>query len=190
MSRDTEQLVLDQFTGTAAGDLATLQACTHPEFVNREAADEPPACAQLGVPGIWATSAWLRSAFDLRIDPIEIQTRGDRVMAHVWMRGTQHGPFVVFPQRARPTAFPPTGRAFEVRQLHTFGVRDGLLVEHQAVRDDLGMMTQLGHLPPSPAALLRMARYTLSGQAGRAVKRAIEIAEHAAREAQPQPSRA
>jgi ketosteroid isomerase-like protein len=52
--------------------------------------------------------------------------------------------------------------------------------EHIAVRDDLGMMTQLGHLPPGPAAIARMARFQLSGQAKRAVTHAIEVAAQAA----------
>jgi hypothetical protein len=42
------------------------------------------------------------------------------------------------------------------------------------------MMTQLGHLPPGPAAIARMARFQLSGQARRAVAHAIEVADRAA----------
>lgn len=41
-------------------------------------------------------------------------------------------------------------------------------------------MTQLGHLPPGPAALARMARFQLSGQARRAAANAIKIAERGA----------
>lgn len=83
------------------------------------------------------------------------------------MRGKQAAPFVIFPPDGKPAAFPPTGREFAVRHCHVFRFRDGLASEHIAVRDDLGMMTQLGHLPPGPAALARMARFQLSGQAGR-----------------------
>ena len=42
------------------------------------------------------------------------------------------------------------------------------------------LMTQLGHLPPGPAALARMARFQLSGQGRRAVAHAIETAERGA----------
>jgi predicted ester cyclase len=176
-----EDLVSAQFTALENGDAALAARCLHPEHVNHMAADEPPACARPGVPGFMATSAWLRLAFpDLRFELIEMAVEGDRAIAHMWMRGTQAGPFVVFPPGGKPVAFPPTGRAFAVRHAHVIRFRDGLNGEHIAVRDDLGMMTQLGHLPPGPAAIARMARFQLSGQARRAVARAIEVADQAA----------
>jgi hypothetical protein len=152
-----------------------------PAHVNHMAADEPPACSEPGLPGLMATSAWLRLAFaDLRIEVIETAAERDRVVAHVWMRGRQHGPFVVFPAGSRPVSFPPTGREFAVRHCHVFHLRDGLFAEHIAVRDDLGMMTRLGHLPPTPAALVRMARFHLSGARSRAVATAVTVAQQAA----------
>jgi predicted ester cyclase len=176
-----EDLVSAQFTALENGDAALAARCLHPEHVNHMAADEPPACARPGVPGFMATSAWLRLAFpDLRFELIEMAVEGDRAIAHMWMRGTQAGPFVVFPPGGKPVAFPPTGRAFAVRHAHVIRFRDGLNGEHIAVRDDLGMMTQLGHLPPGPAAIARMARFQLSGQARRAVTHAIEVADRAA----------
>jgi hypothetical protein len=42
------------------------------------------------------------------------------------------------------------------------------------------MMTQLGHLPPGPAAISRMARFQLSGQGRRAIAHAIQLADQAA----------
>jgi len=54
------------------------------------------------------------------------------------MRGTQTGPFTVFPPGGKPVAFPPTGREFAVRHGHVIRFRDGLSAEHIAVRDDLG----------------------------------------------------
>jgi steroid delta-isomerase-like uncharacterized protein len=38
----------------------------------------------------------------------------------------------------------PTGKTFEVWQSHYWRIRDGLIVEHEAVRDDLGIFRQLG----------------------------------------------
>jgi predicted ester cyclase len=176
-----EDLVSAQFTALENGDAALAATCIHPEHVNHMAADEPPACAQSGVPGFMATSAWLHLAFpDLRFELIELAVEDDRAIAHMWMRGTQAGPFVVFPPGGKPVAFPPTGRAFAVRHAHVIRFRDGLNGEHIAVRDDLGMMTQLGHLPPGPAAISRMARFQLSGQARRAVAHAVQITDRAA----------
>lgn len=167
----------------ATGDADLARACLHPENVNHMAAEEPPACAEPGVAGFLATSAWLRLAFsDLRFDVLHVVSEGDTTIAHVTMSGRQTGPFVVFPVQAKPVAFPPTDRTFSVRQCHVFTTRDGLHVEHTAVRDDLGMMTQLGHLPPSPAAISRMLRWNLSGDSRRAVRDAIAVAAEAAQE--------
>jgi len=182
-----EEIVSTLFAALENGDAALASASVHPAHVNHMAADEPPACSRPGVPGFLATSAWLRSAFgELRFELIELAAAGDRAIAHVWMRGKQAGPFVIFPSGGKPAAFPPTGREFAVRHAHVFHLRDGLAADHIAVRDDLGMMTQLGHLPPGPAALGRMARFQLSGGANRAVADAIKIAERAAAAA-PQP---
>ena len=38
----------------------------------------------------------------------------------------------------------PSGKPFEVQHIHWYKVRDGQFVDHYAVRDDLGMMSQLG----------------------------------------------
>jgi hypothetical protein len=82
----------------------------------------------------------------------------------------------------QPVAFAPTRREVAVRQCHIFRLRDGMHAEHISVRDDLAMMTQLGHLPPSAAAIARMARWTLSGRARRATAAAIALTSTAARE--------
>jgi hypothetical protein len=179
-----DELVTAHLTAMATGDADLARRCIHPEQINRMAVDEPPDCATPGVAGFLATSAWLRLAFaELRFEVIESATAGDRTIAHVWMRARQSGPFVVFPPGSRPRAFPPTGREFAVRQCHIFGIRDGLHIEHIAVRDDLGMMTQLGHLPPSPRAAVRLARWSLSGRAGHAIARAIAVSRDAATKA-------
>jgi len=44
----------------------------------------------------------------------------------------------------------PTGKSFSVLHTHWFTLKDGLIVEHRATRDDLGMSRQLGLLPPAP----------------------------------------
>jgi predicted ester cyclase len=42
---------------------------------------------------------------------------------------------------------PPTGKRFKVQHIHWYTLKDGLIVEHRASRDDIGMMQQLGLLP-------------------------------------------
>jgi predicted ester cyclase len=41
----------------------------------------------------------------------------------------------------------PTGERLAAQQVHWFRVADGKVAEHWAVRDDLGMMRQLGVTP-------------------------------------------
>jgi predicted ester cyclase len=163
------------------GDPSAARATIHPQHINQEAFDHPPASAIPGLPGFHATSAWLRWAFsDLHFEILDLFAESDRAIAYVEMVGRQTGPFVVFPLGGHPVAFPPTQRRFTVRQCHIFTTRDGLHATHAAVRDDLGMLTQLGHLPPSPAVAARMAGWTLTGRAGRAIRQAITVAESAA----------
>ena len=40
----------------------------------------------------------------------------------------------------------PTGKPFSVRHVHIYRLIDGKITEHWAVRDDLGMLLQLGVL--------------------------------------------
>jgi predicted ester cyclase len=81
--------------------------------------------------------------FHYRIE--EATAEDDRVVCKVTMTGTHLG------QPTLPEVFggmlkgvAPTGKRVEVLQFHSFRVRDGLVAEHAAVRDDLGMLLQLG----------------------------------------------
>jgi predicted ester cyclase len=48
----------------------------------------------------------------------------------------------------------PTNRTFSVQHIHWFTLQGGLIVEHRATRDDIGMMVQLGLLSPPPAMVV------------------------------------
>lgn len=81
--------------------------------------------------------------FHYRID--EATAAEGRVVCKVTMTGIHRG------APTMPEAFggllagvPPTGRAVSVLQFHSFVVRGGLIAAHAAVRDDLGMLRQLG----------------------------------------------
>jgi predicted ester cyclase len=77
---------------------------------------------------------------------IENETgEGDRVVCKVMMTGTHLG------RPTMPAIFhgmlhgvAPTGKRVEVLQYHDFRINGGKIVEHAAVRDDLGMLVQLG----------------------------------------------
>lgn len=82
--------------------------------------------------------------FNFHID--EATAEGDRVVCKVTMTGTHLGQ-----PTAMTTAFggmlvgvAPTGRKVQVLQFHSFRVRGDQIIEHSAVRDDLGLCKQLG----------------------------------------------
>ncbi|MEU4424378.1 ester cyclase [Actinoplanes sp. NPDC024001] len=158
-STDTDACVRSMII-MASGDLDELARVVHPQAVNREARSEPPACRGTGPAAFAATARWLRAAFtDLTFDIHEAVADGDLIAVHCTMSGRQVGPFVSYDEHGEVAqAFPPTGRRFAITHSHWFRTRDGQVVEHWANRDDLGLATQLGWIPPTPAFLWRMAR--------------------------------
>ena len=83
---------------------------------------------------------WLFAAFpDTRFDIEGIVAEGDMVT----IRGTASGTH----QGEELWRIKPTGKRFAVQQAHFIRVADGKIAEHWAVRDDLGLMRQLGAMP-------------------------------------------
>jgi predicted ester cyclase len=144
------------------GDFDDFVEVVHPEAVNREARDEPPACRGKGPEAFYATALWLRGAYaDLRWEVHEVVAAGDLVVVHCTMSGRHVGPFVTYDHEGRVArAFTPTGGTFATTQTHWFRLADGKVIEHWANRDDLGTAAQLGWVPPSPAYLVRCALAT------------------------------
>ena len=157
----------------ATGTLADLERLTHPEAVNREAVDEPPAASEPGAAGFWATAQWLRTAFsDLDFQIHEVVEDGDLVVVHNTMSGRQTGTFVIYGADARvEQAMPATGKAFATTQTHWLRVRDGMVIEHWANRDDQGMAMQVGWVPPTPWFLLKALVATRRARRGEAARR-------------------
>jgi steroid delta-isomerase-like uncharacterized protein len=83
--------------------------------------------------------SWLFAVFpNHRFDIEDAVADGDRVAVRGTCGGTHEGEL---------WGIPPTGKRFAVQQVHWFRVADGKVAEHWAVRDDLGMMRQLGVVP-------------------------------------------
>ncbi len=173
--------VSDQYLAIATGDLEVARRAVSLDWRNREAEGEAPAARQGGPVGLAVTAAWLRSAFsDIAFDEVERLTDGDVVISRVMFSARQTGPLVLFRDGQASAIFPPTGRTFRVEQMHRHELRDGEVVSHLARRDDLGMMEQLGHLPPSPRSLLQLLAWRLSGKSRRAAAEAAAVGERAA----------
>jgi predicted ester cyclase len=67
------------------------------------------------------------------------------------MTGTHLGEPVAMPGAfgGMLTGIPATGKKVEVLQFHSFRIAGDQIIEHSAVRDDLGMCKQLGLVQPS-----------------------------------------
>ncbi len=138
-STDVVRRVYEQ--GLNRRDRTVFDALVTPGYVNHESAGLP--VTSVG-PQNWVDVVdRLGSSFpdvSWRVDrTIEA---GDQVWLEATMSGTHRGPVL---------GFPPTGRRFEVRQVHMLRLEDGRIAEHWAVRDDLGMLVQLGlYQGPTP----------------------------------------
>ncbi|MDA0182740.1 ester cyclase [Solirubrobacter phytolaccae] len=139
--------------------LADAERVVSPDHVNHEAHNEPLECRARGPRGLLATRAWLRAAFSrFEIEPLDVVTDGELVAFRCAVTVHHTGDFAFFDPAGRvKDAFPPTGREATIFQSHWFTIRDGLALEHRAVRDDLGMAVQLGWVPPKPPYLVGMA---------------------------------
>jgi predicted ester cyclase len=123
------------------GDVELAEQIIATGFVNEEAEDDPDDVERQlhGPAGFLATSRWLRDAFsDLRFELQETVAEGDTVIAAAVMTGRHTGPF---------NGIAPTGRPIAHKQVHIFTIADGQISRHRAVRDDLGLLLQLGWRP-------------------------------------------
>lgn len=84
---------------------------------------------------------------DVKMTPLHIVVERDWVVARCMFSGTHKGigrsPFV---HEGLLAGVPPTGKSFKTQHIHMFRMEDGLIVEHWATRDDVGMARQLGLL--------------------------------------------
>ena len=81
---------------------------------------------------------------DFRLDITDLLTQGDLVIAHCNESGTHRGVGQLPVNGGLLVGVAPTQKRFEVEVVHIYTVRNGKIVDHRGVRDDLGMMQQLG----------------------------------------------
>jgi steroid delta-isomerase-like uncharacterized protein len=139
VSQSPKQVVETMIGAMNRGDLDTAMALIAPDAV-----DHAPVPGQApGVEGWRAKWEMMGTAFpDVHFAIEESIEVGDTVATRYSMRGTHTGDFM---------GMPPTGRTFEALTLDMIHVRDGKVVEHWGLIDQMAMMAQLGLLPaPDP----------------------------------------
>jgi len=134
-------IALESFRLIETGEAELAQRIIAPDYVNQEAEDDPDDVERRlpGPAGFLATSQWLRDAFSqLRFELQETVAEEGVVMAAATMTGEHTGAF---------NGIAPTGKRISHRQVHIFTIAEGRITRHRAVRDDLGLLLQLGWRP-------------------------------------------
>ena len=120
------------------GDFDRAEEVFTSGFVDHE--EVPGLAGPPGIEGFKQAFSILRGAFpDLRMDVHDMIAEGDKVVARVTVQGTHQGEFM---------GMPPTGNRVEVSATDIFRIEGGKIAEHWGNFDNLGMMQQLGAIPP------------------------------------------
>lgn len=125
---DTGRLIERYFAAWNSGDLDAFDDLVAADYVNHSPSTlNPPP----GPAGLRPIVAAMRTAFDdLHYDILRMVIDGDLVAVHLRVTGTNTGPFF---------GAPPTGRRVEVAQMQFEQVRDGRIVQHWRVTEDLAL---------------------------------------------------
>jgi predicted ester cyclase len=126
--------------GFNEGDLDVADEVTDAAFTEHQ--DFGPNHAP-GADGVRAVIASLRRAFsDFHLEIQDLTVAGDTAWARLVATGTHDGAFM---------GHPPTGRRIRADVFDVIRVHNGRMVAHWGVPDRLGVLIQLGLMPP-PAA--------------------------------------
>src|SRR5262245_14568021 len=86
---------------------------------------------------------------DWHMEIIELIASRDSVVARFTVSGTHRGVGKLPMNGGMLVGVQPTEKHFSVEHIHWMRLRNGKIVEHTATRNDIGMMRQLGLLPPT-----------------------------------------
>lgn len=102
--------------------------------------------------------------FEWRI--LAVLADGDTVAVQTMQIGTHLGVATTGFNGGGLQGVPATGKHMEILTTHWFTLKDGKVAIHQAVREDLVMMRQLGLAPTPPGALVRPPIASPPGRSG------------------------
>ncbi|HZR97480.1 MAG TPA: ester cyclase [Chloroflexota bacterium] len=141
MSREAMLAVIDRMI--AAGNRQDVDAWAG--VYSLDATNHGHAAGRAGLRAIFEDL--VRTFPDWRYELGRVVVEGDVVMAEITMTGTHLGTSQLPVLGGLLVGVPPTGRRVRVSHAHSYRIVDGYIVEHHAVRDDLGMLQQLGLVP-------------------------------------------
>lgn len=118
-----------------AGNLALIDELFAPNFVDHDPSNPLP-----GLEGVRQLVSMYRGAFpDLHLTIEDEITGGDKVVTRFTGRGTHRGPLM---------GIPPTGKRVTITAIDILRFENGRIAEHWGNQDLLGMMRQIGVIPP------------------------------------------
>ena len=132
-TEDNKQLVRDYFTAFLAADETWWRERIAPTFKRHDPGLPFEVVGPAGVKRL--ADALLPGIPDMELPIEDMVAEGEKVLARLRVRGTHKGELM---------GLPPTGRKIDIAVLDLFQIRDGKLIEHWALLDNLGMLRQLG----------------------------------------------
>jgi steroid delta-isomerase-like uncharacterized protein len=107
------------------------------DYVRHDAGDPFPVCGPAAVKQLVTL---LRTMLpDLTLEIEDMIAEGDKVVSRYTSFATDTQGYM---------GMPPTGRTIRNPGIQIFRIANGRISESWALRDDLGVLRQLGHLPP------------------------------------------
>ena len=130
------KIVRRSFEALNTGDVTKASEFIHPNYFNHESQASPERAKLRGPDEFMDTVKKLRSAFsDLHYEEQENIASNDKVVSLVMVTGKHTGDFF---------GIPPKDNSFSYQAAHISRIADDKIVEHNAIRDDLRFMMQLG----------------------------------------------
>ncbi len=134
LDRDADkQLCRDYFQAFLRRDEAWWAAHISPDFVRHDPGLPFEVRGPAGVRQL--ADALLPGIPDMTLPIEDVVSEGGKVLVRLRVVGTHDGELM---------GLAPTGRRIDIGVMDLFAVRDGMLVEHWALLDNLGLLKQLG----------------------------------------------
>jgi predicted SnoaL-like aldol condensation-catalyzing enzyme len=121
--------------GFSKGNLSVVDETVSRDLLEHQRFDPP---LPRGPEGTKALISGLRSMFpDIKLVIEDTAVEGDKVWVRARARGTNNGSIM---------GKPPTGKTMEIDVFDVCRIKDGKIIEHWGVPDQLGMLEQVGIL--------------------------------------------
>jgi predicted ester cyclase len=139
-TEENKAIVRRFFKAFEANDQAALSEVLSPRLVAYSHGEPGPQTLEVHLQGI---RSWHGAFGNNRFDIEEQIAEGDTVASRMTMRSTHNGGAFM--------GMPPSGKQIAVAAVTIERIRDGKIVERRVTSDWLGMMQQLGLVPPPQA---------------------------------------